>query len=97
MNVAARLEQAAEPGEGAVVEPTLELVREAVEVESVTPLQLKGKTEAVRAHRLLRVLEAPERRHETRFVGRERELALVRGAVLLGSVGAAVRARHDCR
>ena len=80
VNVAARLEQAAEPGEVLLGEPTLELVREAVEVESVTPLQLKGKTEAVRAHRLLRVLEAPERRHETRFVGRERELALVRGA-----------------
>ena len=80
VNVAARLEQAAEPGEVLLGEPTLELVREAVEVESVAPLQLKGKTDAVRAHRLLRVLEAPERRHETRFVGRERELALVREA-----------------
>ena len=80
VNVAARLEQAAEPGEVLLGEPTLELVREAVEVESVAPLQLKGKTEAVRAHRLLRVREAPERRHETPFVGRERELALVREA-----------------
>ena len=79
VNLAARLEQAAEPGEVLLGEATLELVREAVEVEAVAPLRLKGKTDAVRAHRLLRVLEAPERRHETRFVGRERELALVAG------------------
>ena len=80
VNLAARLEQAAEPGEVLLGEATLELVREAVEVEAVAPLRLKGKTDAVRAHRLLRVLEAPERRHETRFVGRERELALAHGA-----------------
>jgi class 3 adenylate cyclase/tetratricopeptide (TPR) repeat protein len=80
VNVAARLEQAAEPGEVLLGEPTLELVREAVEVEPVAPLELKGKAEPVPAHRLLRVREAPERRHETPFVGRERELGLVRAA-----------------
>jgi class 3 adenylate cyclase/tetratricopeptide (TPR) repeat protein len=80
VNVAARLEQAAEPGEVLLGEPTLELVREAVEVEPVPPLQLKGKGDAVRAHRLLRVLEEPERSHETPFVGREHELELVREA-----------------
>jgi class 3 adenylate cyclase/tetratricopeptide (TPR) repeat protein len=80
VNVAARLEQAADPGEVLLGEPTLELVREAVEVEPVAPLELKGKAEAVHAHRLLRVLDAPERRHESQFVGRERELALVREA-----------------
>jgi tetratricopeptide (TPR) repeat protein len=78
VNVAARLEQAAEPGEVLLGEPTLELVREAVEVEAVAPLELKGKADPVPAHRLLRVLEAPERRHETRFVGREHELELLR-------------------
>ena len=80
VNVAARLEQAAGPGEVLLGEPTLALVREAVEVEPVEPLELKGKAAPVPAHRLLRVLEAPERRHESRFVGRERELALIRGA-----------------
>ena len=80
VNVAARLEQAAEPGEVLLGEPTLDLVRDAVEVEAVAPLELKGKAGAVPAHRLLRVLEAPERRHETRFVGREHELALIRDA-----------------
>jgi class 3 adenylate cyclase/tetratricopeptide (TPR) repeat protein len=80
VNVAARLEQAAEPGEVLLGEPTLELVQEAVEVEPVAPLTLKGKAKAVRAHRLLRVIEAPERRHESSFVGRERELALIHEA-----------------
>ncbi len=80
VNVAARLEQAAQPGEVLLGAPTLALVREAVEVEEVEPLALKGKAEPLAAYRLLRVQEAPERRHETRFVGRERELALLREA-----------------
>jgi predicted ATPase len=41
---------------------------------------LKGKAEPVPACRLLGVREAPGRRHEARFVGRERELAIVRAA-----------------
>jgi class 3 adenylate cyclase/tetratricopeptide (TPR) repeat protein len=74
VNVAARLEQAAQPGEILIGEPTLELVREAVEVERVEPLAVKGKAEPVPAHRLLAVHEAAERRHETPFVGRAVEL-----------------------
>jgi class 3 adenylate cyclase len=57
VNVAARLEQAAEPGEILIGEPTLALARDAIEVETVEPLQLKGKPDGVVAHRLLRVLE----------------------------------------
>jgi class 3 adenylate cyclase/tetratricopeptide (TPR) repeat protein len=78
VNVAARLEQAAEPGEVLLGEATLALVREAVDVEPVEPLRLRGKAEPVPAHRLLQVREAPERRHETPFVGRERELERIR-------------------
>jgi tetratricopeptide (TPR) repeat protein len=80
VNVAARLEQAAQPGEVLLGQPTLALVREAVEVEPMESLELKGKAKLVPAYRLLRVRDAPERRHEARFVGRERELALVREA-----------------
>jgi class 3 adenylate cyclase/tetratricopeptide (TPR) repeat protein len=80
VNVAARLEQAAKPGEVLIGQPTLTLVREAVEVEQVEPLELKGKAEPVPAHRLLCVRDAQERRHVALFVGRERELALVREA-----------------
>src|SRR5439155_16141809 len=80
VNVAARLEQAAQRGEVLIGEPTLALVRDAAEVEPVEPLELKGKAEPVPAYRLLRILGAPERRHDALFVGRERELALLREA-----------------
>ncbi len=74
VNVAARLEQAAQPGEVLIGEPTLQLVRDAVEAEAVELLELKGKSEPVGAFRLLSVYEARERTHETPFVGRAREL-----------------------
>ena len=77
VNVAARLEQAALPGEVLIGLPTLALVEGAVEVEAVEPLLLKGKAELVPAYRLLLVHEAPERRHEALFVGRKRELELL--------------------
>jgi class 3 adenylate cyclase/tetratricopeptide (TPR) repeat protein len=80
VNVAARLEAAAEPGEVLIGQPTLALVRDAVDVGPVQPLELKGKAEPVPAYRLISVRDAPERRHAARFVGRERELALVREA-----------------
>src|SRR5437588_4998012 len=80
VNVAARLEQAAQPGEVLLGEPTLALVHDAVEVEPVDPLELKGKAEPTPAYRLLGVHEAPERQHEALFVGRERELSIVREA-----------------
>src|SRR6185437_2480168 len=47
VNVAARLEQAAQSGEVLIGESTLALVRDAVEVETVEPLSLKGKAEPV--------------------------------------------------
>lgn len=75
VNVAARLEQAAQPGEVLIGERTFLLVTEATEVEPVEPLVLKGKTEPVAAYRLVAVHAPPERRHDTPFVGRDRELA----------------------
>jgi len=80
VNVASRLESAAPPGEVLLGEATLELVRAAVEVEPVEPLELKGKTQPVSAYRLVQVRQAPERRHDAAFVGRARELALLREA-----------------
>src|SRR5438067_13339916 len=47
VNVAARLEQAAEPGEVLIGEPTLALVFDAIEAEPVEPLALKGKATVV--------------------------------------------------
>jgi class 3 adenylate cyclase len=76
VNVAARLEQAAGSGEILIGSRTRVLVRDAVSVEPVEPLVLKGKSEPVEAHRLLDVASdaAPLARHlETQLVGRERE------------------------
>ncbi len=80
VNVAARLEQAAAPGEVLIGETTHELVQGAVDVEPVEPLELKGKAEPVPAFRLLAAHAAPERRHDSSFVGRERELGLLADA-----------------
>jgi class 3 adenylate cyclase/tetratricopeptide (TPR) repeat protein len=80
VNVAARLEQAAQPDEVLIGEQTFTLVRDAVDAQPVEPLVLKGKAERVSAYRLVHVREAPKRRHEARFVGRERELTVVRDA-----------------
>jgi class 3 adenylate cyclase/tetratricopeptide (TPR) repeat protein len=77
VNVAARLEQAARPGEVLLGEQTYRLVRDAVEVRAVEPRALKGKAQPVPAYCLLGVIEgapALARRFETPFVGREREL-----------------------
>ena len=74
VNVAARLEQGANAGEVLLGEATLGLVRESVAVEAVAPLELKGKGQRVPAYRLVSVHDTPERRHETRFVGRVAEL-----------------------
>src|SRR5256714_11269166 len=53
VNVAARLEQAAQPGEVLIGQATLALVRNAAEVGPGQPLQLKGKAEPGLAYGLL--------------------------------------------
>ena len=83
VNVAARLEQAAANGEALIGAETRLLVRDAVRVEPVAPLTLKGKSEPVEAFRLLEVISdaAPLARHpETPLVGRERERQRLRRA-----------------
>ena len=57
VNVAARLEQVAPENEILIGEPTYRLVKDAVSVEQVAPLALKGKSEGVPAYRLLGVAE----------------------------------------
>ena len=90
---AARLEQAAQPGEILVGEGTMRLAGEAVTAEPIEPLELKGKREPVPAWRLLSVsADAPARRFDSPFVGRERELATARRGVGPRSHGGALRA-----
>jgi class 3 adenylate cyclase len=80
VNVAARLEQAAQPGEILMGEATYRLVRDAAVVERLESLTLKGKEEPVPALRLLEVKAgAPgfARHLDSPMVGREREQALL--------------------
>jgi hypothetical protein len=80
VNVAARLEQAAAPGEVLLGAGTQALVRDLAVVEPLEPLALKGKTGSVAAFRLVSVPAAGTqrpRRSDARIVGRDRELAVL--------------------
>jgi class 3 adenylate cyclase/tetratricopeptide (TPR) repeat protein len=81
VNVAARLEQAAPENQVYLGEVTWRLVRDAVEAEPVEPLELKGKAQRVAAYRLVSALglEGLARRHDKPLVGRDEELAALRG------------------
>lgn len=84
VNTAARLEQAAAPGEVLLGALTHDLVRDAVQAEPVPPVAAKGKSEVVPAFRLLRVLQADRgraRRTDGRLVGREREIRVLHDAL----------------
>jgi hypothetical protein len=81
MNVAARLEQAATGGEILIGEETFRLVRDAVHVEPVELLALKGKSDRVPAYRLVDVdlwAAGYTRRLDSPLVGRHDELAQLR-------------------
>ena len=81
VNVAARLEQAADPGQILLGGSTQQLVRALVESEPIAPLELKGKAEPVDAFRLVSLGEqGPIRRHDTPLVGRARELHVLEEA-----------------
>jgi class 3 adenylate cyclase/tetratricopeptide (TPR) repeat protein len=83
VNVAARLEQAAEPGEILVGESTFRLVRGAAHTEALPPLSVKGKSEPLSAWRVLDVTPgAPGwvRRLDSPLVGRDVELRAMQEA-----------------
>jgi class 3 adenylate cyclase/tetratricopeptide (TPR) repeat protein len=80
VNVAARLQSVADPGDILLGASTYRLVRDAVEVEWVGEIRVKGRMAAVNACRLVRVLEATEgvaRRSDAPLVGREPDVAIV--------------------
>ena len=79
VNVTARLEQAAPENEIYLGVTTYRLVRDAVQVEAVEPLELKGKSERVAAFRLVSAsgLDGYVRRHDSPIVGRDEELAAI--------------------
>ncbi len=84
VNVAARLEQLAEPGEILVGERAAAIVSGAFEFEAPQTLQAKGKPEGVACRRLVRALSLMRPRGvpglRSPFVGRDGELAAVQRA-----------------
>jgi class 3 adenylate cyclase/tetratricopeptide (TPR) repeat protein len=83
VNVAARIEQAAGPGEILIGDSTRRLLGDAIRAEACEALTPKGKSESVRAWRLLEVLPdvpAFTRNIDAPFVGRITELAVLRTA-----------------
>jgi class 3 adenylate cyclase/tetratricopeptide (TPR) repeat protein len=80
INLAARLEQAAAADEILIGASTYELVRDAVEVDRVADLTVKGKAGPVAAYRLLTVDDTAAgraRRFDQPFVGRDAERELL--------------------
>src|SRR5215210_5551910 len=79
VNVAARLQQAAGPGEILIGESARRLTQDRIEVESVGPLELRGFRKPIPAYRALEIREGPQpaRAISAPFVGREPELDLL--------------------
>ena len=83
VNVAARLQQAAEPGETLLGDSTWRLVRDATVTGEPRDVQVKGREEPVIVRRLIDVdqtAEAIHRRVGGPMVGRDRELGILRAA-----------------
>ena len=92
VNVAARFEQAAAPGEVLIGGATHALVARRRGRRSRRAADAEGEVEPVPAYRLVSVLDVPERSHDSRFVGRERERAQLVEAWDARAVAGALRA-----
>lgn len=80
VNVAARLQQTAQPGEILLTAETQQLVRDAVEVEPLGEVTVKGRQAPIQAFRLIEVDRSAaghERRLDSPMVGRERPRRLL--------------------
>jgi class 3 adenylate cyclase len=83
VNLGKRIQELAEPGEIVLSAPTMRLVRDAVDVEELGAVHVRGSDEPIEAFRLISVRPRElgvARAFDTRFVGREKELAVLRSA-----------------
>lgn len=85
MNVAARMQAAAEPGSVLITASTHRLVADAFETEDIGEIAVKGKTDPVHAYRVLSPKVAPGRRRglegagiRSPMVGRDSQLETLR-------------------
>ena len=77
VNLAARLQQIAAPGEIRLGPGARRLAAGTVEVEDAGPVEIRGRREPLWTWRALQVLDASRRMVEAPFVGREAELELL--------------------
>jgi class 3 adenylate cyclase/tetratricopeptide (TPR) repeat protein len=99
VNVAARLEQHAPPGGVLISHDTFRHVRGVFDVQPQAPFMVKGKAEPLQTYlverakpRAFRMLTRGVEGVETRLIGREQELLLLRTAFEDAMVGAETRA-----
>jgi class 3 adenylate cyclase/tetratricopeptide (TPR) repeat protein len=86
VNVAARMEQSAEPGTVRITGDTYRLIGDLFDVEPLGGVEVKGKRRPVTSYRVLGRLAAPwkvraSRSLEAPLVGRGAEMAIVRSAI----------------
>ena len=85
VNLAARMQQVAEPGSVYLSESTYHIVHRYFELQPLEILKVKGKAEPVVAYRVVREksvgtrLEAAAEQGLTPFVGRDQELSMLKG------------------
>jgi class 3 adenylate cyclase/tetratricopeptide (TPR) repeat protein len=86
VNLAARLEKEAEPGQTLVGEATYRQARRAFEFSSVLPMTIKGITEPVSAYEVVKILPRPDKIRgieglRAEMIGREKEFTELRECV----------------
>jgi class 3 adenylate cyclase len=69
VNVAARMQSAAEPGTVVITDRTARLITGTFDLDDLGDLEVKGKSEPVHAYRVIGLLSAPERRRGLERVG----------------------------
>ncbi|MDX1615307.1 MAG: adenylate/guanylate cyclase domain-containing protein [Candidatus Promineifilaceae bacterium] len=86
INVAARMEQTAEPGTVQIAEPTYKLVAPLFKVEALGALEIKGKVEPINSYRVLAERDKPGKLRgiaglRAPLIGRAQPLAELQAAV----------------
>ena len=86
INVAARMEQAARPGTVLIAADTHRRIEPLFDFDDLGPIEVRGRSEPLRAYTVLRAKEAPGRERgieglDSPMVGRDDELETLRGLV----------------
>ena len=86
VNLAARMEQTAEPGTVQITDDTHRLIAPLFDFEDLGGIEVKGKSEPVQTYRVLHAKAAPGRLRgieglDSPLVGREKEMSVLRAAI----------------